>query len=221
MGCHRAGVRAGCWRGCVDTARGRVSEATPPGSLFPCPSSRAICGAFCGRRLARRRQPPRDAASWPARWLREGCAWCSRGVFFLSVVALSAEAAEPRLLMALSGSVGVPLSHPDQGSSVPRWRDRTATGRTASTAFEPAHTPVALQGGTMLSKPTPVRMPTDLIALLDTLAADMAAAGCPEVAASGAQWGRSSLIRLLLARGAGRLRAERGLPHRGGAGHAE
>lgn len=64
----------------------------------------------------------------------------------------------------------------------------------------------------MPSIPIPVRMPADLIAVLDRLAADMGAAGCPEVAASGAQWGRSALIRLLLARGAAHLRAERGLP---------
>jgi hypothetical protein len=59
-----------------------------------------------------------------------------------------------------------------------------------------------------MSHPIPVRMPTDLVEVLDRLAADMAGACRPEVVCTGARWGRSALIRLLVTRGAVELQRE-------------
>lgn len=62
--------------------------------------------------------------------------------------------------------------------------------------------------GAPVSVSVPVRMTAELLEELDALAVEMAAAGRPEVAATGPRWGRSSLMRLALTRGVAELRAE-------------
>lgn len=59
-----------------------------------------------------------------------------------------------------------------------------------------------------MAKPVPVRMPLHLVDSVDRLAADMADAHRPEAACAGVRWGRSALIRLLVARGTVELRRE-------------
>jgi len=59
-----------------------------------------------------------------------------------------------------------------------------------------------------VSVAVPVRLPSDLLAEVETLADDLAAAGRPEALAAGGRWGRAAVIRLALARGVAALRAE-------------
>jgi hypothetical protein len=63
-----------------------------------------------------------------------------------------------------------------------------------------------------MSMPIAVRLPADLLAEIDALARDMESDGRPEVAMSGDRWGRSALIRLLLATGAPAYRLACGVP---------